>query len=648
VSDGINLENLLQEIASERGVDFRGYKRSTLERRFRKRMSDVKAPSYAEYSQYLRSHADEVNELLNTVLINVTEFFRDRPAWEVLRREVIPRLLEGREPGDSVRCWSAGCASGEEPYSLAILLAEYFGPRLSEYDVKIYGTDIDEDALTLARRGEYAPEQLQRIRPEWRKKYFQGDKTLRVNRELRRLCIFGRSNVISDAPISHVDLLLCRNLLIYCDGPTQTKILTRLHYALEPHGVLFIGKASSLVGASHLFRAVNSKYRIFQRADTPMDQRTQSDDAAKQADLKVRERDRDELPQLHQAALLETLDSGVLLLDARDTVTRENDAVRHLWGIKDSLLGKPIGETELGSRCPDLSVHLEQTRTKDEVVRFQCSTGSSPRSQTLSVILKPVMSSAGARAGTLVYMEDTSSREKLQTTIEELEATGEELQSANEELETTNEELQSANEELETTNEELQSTNEEMETTNEELQSLNEELQTANEELATRSKEMDELNSRYVETLERMPWPVMVVSERLKIEFWNSPAQNLFGFNANPPSELRLEQLPVPAPFRARLIKRHRTTLARKTRNLLRDELLEGPKSRKILNVHFTPLSSDGAPQSVLIMFEITGTHDLVSGGRAGSNSSGKSRSAKNRGKKPAARKTKAGRSRRK
>ena len=589
MTEDFTLEQLLHEIATERGTDFRGYKRSTLERRIRKRMFEVKAPDYRHYSEYLRANPDEINELINTILINVTEFFRDPQAWEVLRKDVLPRLFAGKQPGDSIRCWSAGCATGEEPYSIAILLAEYFGDKVQEYDIKIYGTDIDEEALSVARRAEYAPDRLRHVRSEWRKKYFQGEGALRVNRDLRRLCIFGRSNVISDAPISHVDLLVCRNLLIYFNSLTQAQILSRLHYALEPHGVLFIGKASSLVGAAHLFQPLNSKFRIFQRADAPS--KYQAEEAAASGEERS-PTDDGEFLRLQHSALLETLDPGVLVLDAKDAVLSESPSAAELWRIKSPLLGKPVGETDLSTLCPDLSFHLEQTRAKNEAVNFQASSGRGAKSHTISITLKPVIDAGGARVGTLVYMEDISPREQLQSTIEELQATGEELQSANEELETTNEELQS--------------TNEELETTNEELQSLNEELSTANEELATRGKEMDELNTRYAETLERMPWPVMVVGRRLRIEFWNAPAQKLFGFQSVPAVSLSLEQLPAPLQFRKRLVRRHRRTLARNLGGTLRGEVLEDQNGQLTLDIHFTPLSADGAAQDVLIMFEVT------------------------------------------
>src|SRR5215468_8253935 len=265
MSKDIPLKDLLQELAEHRGFDFRGYKKTTLERRFRKRMFQLNIGTYADYGRYIRENADEANELLNTILINVTEFFRDPPAWEILRNEILPPMLKPLKSGASFRAWSAGCASGEEAYSIAIILSEFFGPRIAEFDVKIYATDIDDDALVTARRGEYSVEALRRIRPEWRNKYFHGKGMLRVNREIRRLVIFGRSNLGLDAPISHVDLLLCRNLLIYFDSDLQKQILARLHYALEPGGILFLGKSESQLTNSTQFRRLNARWRIFQR-----------------------------------------------------------------------------------------------------------------------------------------------------------------------------------------------------------------------------------------------------------------------------------------------------------------------------------------------------------------------------------------------
>src|SRR5215831_10040534 len=323
MSKDVSLKNLLQELAEQRGFDFRGYKKTTLERRFRRRMFQLNIGDYAGYGEYIRKNPEEINELLNTILINVTEFFRDPPAWEILRHELLPTLLKSVKPGHSFRAWSAGCATGEEAYSIAILLAEHFGPRIQDYDVKIYATDIDDEALNTARRGEYSLESVRPVRPEWREKYFHGKGLLRVNREIRRLVIFGRSNLGHDAPISHVDLLLCRNVLIYFDSDLQKQILGRLHYALEPGGILFLGKSESQLTNSTQFRRLNARWRIFQRitpapaGETGIVKPAEVDDRMAISEEAQRELD---LLRTQHRYMLETLRLGILVLGLDDTI----------------------------------------------------------------------------------------------------------------------------------------------------------------------------------------------------------------------------------------------------------------------------------------------------------------------------------------
>ena len=213
----MTLEELLHNLAAERHLDLRGYKHTTLERRLRKRLSQLSIGSYENYLDHVRAHPAETNVLLDTVLINVTEFFRDPAAWDVLSDDILPALLKDIRPGGSFRGWIAGCATGEEAYSLAILLAEHFGQNIGDHDIKIYATDVDESALNIARRGEYPVERLRRVRPQWRKKYFTDQPMPRVIRDVRRILIFGRSDIVHDAPISHVQILVCRNVLIYFD-----------------------------------------------------------------------------------------------------------------------------------------------------------------------------------------------------------------------------------------------------------------------------------------------------------------------------------------------------------------------------------------------------------------------------------------------
>jgi two-component system CheB/CheR fusion protein len=604
----VSLKDLLQELAEKRGFDFRGYKTTTLERRFRKRMSQLNIGSYQEYGEYIRNNPEEANALLNTILINVTEFFRDPPAWEALRNEILPPILKALKPGAAFRAWSAGCASGEETYSAGIILAEFFGPRIAEFDLKIYATDIDEDALTTARRGEYSADALRRVRPEWRAKYFRGKGMLRVSREIRRLVIFGRSNLVQDAPISHVDLLLCRNVLIYFDSELQKQILVRLHYALEPGGILFLGKSESQLTNSTQFRRLDARWRIFQRISPPTNGETKSDTApgisGEERSLTDEARQEVDALRSRYRYMLETLRLGVLVLGLDDMVVQNNTAILALHGLTATdLTGKRLQDTDLLSRMPEVATYLQTSHLNNENVRVQNRVKVGGEERLLESTLRPIMDERGKRTGTLLYCEDVTVQEKLQTTIEELESTSEELQSANEELETTNEELQSTNEELETTNEELQSTNEELETTNEELQSLNEELETTNQELEERSKDLDQINSLYEQTLETIRLPVMLVNRERRIEFWNSMAQRLFGFKSKPPVEFQLEQLPLPENLRNMIVRRTRTVFVKQKRLITRNVALPG-NLYPLVDIHFSFVVREDRENEVVIMFE--------------------------------------------
>jgi two-component system, chemotaxis family, CheB/CheR fusion protein len=595
------LKELLQELAEQRHFDFRGYKKTTLERRFRHRMFQLKLGGYAAYGEYIRKHPDETNELLNTLLINVTEFFRDPPAWEILRHEILPPLLKRIKPGHSFRAWSAGCASGEEPYSIAILLAEYFGPRIQDYDIKIYATDIDEEALSIARRGEYSADAVRPVRPEWREKYFHGKGLLAVNREIRRLLIFGRSNLAQDAPISHVNLLVCRNLLIYFDSDLQKQILARLHYALEPGGVLFLGKSESQLTNSQQFQRVNARWRIFQRISnlSVVEERIEPRQDMMEPPTAPVTRATQELEGMRQQQryLLEALRIGIFALSADDTVVQHNTSALTLCGLPPgNLVGRRLADTDVFIRIMDLGSQLQATRPNNESSRFQRRINTGTEEKLMEVTIRPLLDEKGQRSGTLIYIEDQTLQEKLQITVEELESTREELQSANEELETTNEELQSTNEELETTNEELQSTNEE-------LQSLNEELETTNQELEERTKELDQVNSVYAQTLEKIRLPVMLVDQERRIEFWNAHALRIFGFKSKPPVELIIDQLPLSENLKNLLIRRHRAVLAKGQPMVARSQDLGG-RFDSTADVHFSVIPRQDRSHNVLIMFE--------------------------------------------
>jgi len=263
---GAELEELLQYLKQRRGFDFTGYKRASLARRIRRRMAEVGAESFADYQDKLETEGGEFTKLFNTILINVTDFFRDRESWEFLRAEVIPRLVESKSSSEPIRVWSAGGAAGQEACTMAMLLAEELGAERFRDRVKIYATDVDEDALEEGRRACYRTDRVESVPEELRNKYFEADNgSYTLSRELRRAIVFGRHNLIQDAPISRIDLLTCRNTLIYFNAETQLRILSRFHSALEESGFLFLGTAEMLLTHGHLFSPVNLRQRVFAR-----------------------------------------------------------------------------------------------------------------------------------------------------------------------------------------------------------------------------------------------------------------------------------------------------------------------------------------------------------------------------------------------
>src|SRR5947199_4768334 len=260
------LRSLLEYLKTNRGFDFTGYKRSSLERRIRKRMDAVGIQGYADYEDYLEVQPDEFKQLFDAILINVTGFFRDRAAWEFLAEEAIPMLLEETPTDQPIRVWSAACASGEEAYTAAVLLAEAMGEAEFRRRVKIYATDVDEDALNTARHAVFPEKVTKDIPNAYREKYFEPNTTgLMFRGDLRRSVIFGRNDLVQDAPISRVDLLISRNSLMYFTPETQSRILTHFNFSLRDTGFLFLGKSEMLITHSDLFMPYNLKWRVFKK-----------------------------------------------------------------------------------------------------------------------------------------------------------------------------------------------------------------------------------------------------------------------------------------------------------------------------------------------------------------------------------------------
>ena len=261
-----DLEVLLDYLRRSRGFDFTGYKRTSLSRRVERRIQDVGADGYLGYLDHLEVDPDEFTQLFNTILLNVTSFFRDPPAWDYLRAEIMPRLLAEKDDDEPFRIWSAGCASGEEAYTLAMVAAEALGPEAVRERVKIYATDVDEDALSQARQARYTANQVEGVPPELLARHFErnGDGYV-FSKELRRSVIFGRHDLIQDAPISRIDLLVCRNTLMYLNSETQANVLARFSFALREGGYLMLGKAEMLLTHSDLFTSLDLKRRVFRK-----------------------------------------------------------------------------------------------------------------------------------------------------------------------------------------------------------------------------------------------------------------------------------------------------------------------------------------------------------------------------------------------
>src|SRR5262245_28108750 len=526
-------EALIEYLKNNRGFDFSGYKRSSLRRRMGKRMQALRIEHYGDYLDYLEVHPEEFVQLFNTILINVTSFFRDTASWEFLAAEVIPSLIISKQPHEPIRVWSAGCVSGEEAYSLAIVLAEALGLESFRQRVKIYATDVDEEALVQARHASYSARALQPVSSELRSKYFEpvGDRFV-FRSDLRRAVIFGRHDLVQDAPISRLDLLVCRNALMYFNAETQSRILARFHFALNDTGVIFLGKAEMLLTRANLFTPVHLKHRIFAKVAKP----TLRDRLLIVAQAGNMEMSNHLVSHIRlREAAYDAVPMAQVVLDLHSNVLLVNQEARTSFGLTAQQVGRPFAELDLSYRPVELRSRIEQVYTE---LRSQSLTNvervvPEGMTQSLDVQLTPLIDTDGTPLGVSITFHDVTHHRRLQAELEksrqELETAYEELQSTNEELETTNEELQSTVEELETTNEELQSTNEELETMNEELQSGNEELQTINDELRERTDEVNRSKAFLESILASLHAAAVVVDPNFNVLMWNAEAHELWG-----------------------------------------------------------------------------------------------------------------------
>ncbi len=527
------LDRLLGMVKSRLNSDFSGYKIGTLTRRIRRREVATGCSDLGAYLQWVESHPEELDRLAKDILISVTAFFRDREAFEALE-EVVRRICKEKSPGSEIRVWVAGCASGEEAYSIAMLFANCLGEKISEYRIQIFATDLDEDALNVARRGVYPSSAMHEVPQRDLDRYFRPvDQAFEARKILRDMIVFARHNLISDPPFVRIDLVSCRNVLIYLESPVQSRILRIFHFSLQKDGFLFLGRSESTSQAEQLFSPVNRRERVFRKS---------GEKTAIEVPLPVPHRQTVAQQRVQKVNLL--LDGLVNHLDVTAALCDPAGNLLHTAGRVGDFLVFPQGTTRTGIAdvvIPELRGELltlihrygqqgkpqngRKRKRGNEFVRIAIV----PAGQEMLVLFLPEAATS---------QEAEKSAEANSSQLEdELAMTREHLQSIVEELATSNEEIQALNEEALASNEELQATNEELETSNEELQATNEELTSLNEELSVKSAELARLYGDYAHLYNSLEFPVMVFNRNLLMERYNLAAAKRFDFH--PSSLLR-------------------------------------------------------------------------------------------------------------
>jgi len=578
------LRDLLTQVSAQTNIDFRNYKSSTILRRVGRRMAVTHNPSIRDYSDFLVTHPDEVHELVKAFLIKVTGFFRDPEAYDVLKQTVIPDLVDrAKENGRTLRFWSAGCATGEEAYSLALLLADYLGSDFPEWNVRIFATDLAVDAINFARRGIYPENVLNDMPGEYKERFFERfDNGYRISKLLRQVVIFGHQDITHGVPFPRIDLVSCRNLLIYLKPELQQVVLDLFAYSLHPsHGFLFLGKAETARPGKANFDLINKKWKIYRCLGGPpalpvhaaIPTRARGNNLRQPRrvplltntmELAETEIDFTQLRRVNETILRYT-DVAFVIIDRTYRIVTTNAAARRLLAIRDIAYDQDFLHTVSGLPYRDVRSAIDNAfRERSTMNLFEIELDHSgegarryvnftvmvmhtePAAAELAIIsaLDVTELVQGKRQMEAIQREHadmvtqlSEANRRYSAMNKELQDANEELQAANEELMLTQEELQATNEEFEATNEELQATNEELETNNEELQATNEELQTTNDEALARTLEVQDSSKQhraeqlhFSTLLERFPHYVMVLeASELTIQSINPGYRELFG-----------------------------------------------------------------------------------------------------------------------
>jgi two-component system, chemotaxis family, CheB/CheR fusion protein len=538
------------------GHDFTEYKERSFQRRVQRRMQVVQTTKLQDYAERLQKQQDEVHALFRDLLIGVTDFFRDTAAFQVLETLVIPKLFEGKGADDEVRVWVAGCSTGEEAYSIAILLREQCEQLVAPPKVQVFATDIDEMAMGVARAARYPANLVKEVSPQRLKRFFVLDGgTYRVVKELRDMCIFSTHSVIRDPPFSRLDLISCRNLLIYLKPSLQAQVIPLFHYSLRPGGYLFLGTSENLSRYSELFVTLDRKNRLFRRRDLvsrpplllrqfmPNSRRPEGGAEEGQSTLLQRS---DMLRRIAGTIVEHFAPAHVIVDESGQTLFFSSGTGKYLQPAVGPPNRDVVAMARPGLRA-DLRAALHRAKeTGRRVVRERVMVQMNGGTQMVGIAVEPI-SEGNETAYGIVFTDRGPIRTEEETATprpegedstvkqieKELQETKERLQSTIEELETANEEFRSSNEELLSVNEELQSTNEELETSKEELQSVNEELQTVNNELSLKIDELDHANADLNNLFQSTQIATIFLDRNLVIRSFTPAVTKLFNLIPN-------------------------------------------------------------------------------------------------------------------
>ena len=540
-----SLKKLLMKVKQHTRIDFGGYKEGTVIRRIERRLAARRVNTLEDYLILVEGDPEELDRLCKDILISVTAFFRDREAFEVLRAS-LKAMLQDKQPGDEIRLWVAGCATGEEAYTMAILLAELLGPNLVHYRIQIFATDIDMNALAIARRGSYNEAVLNDMDDELLNRYFTRStgNHFEISRTLREMVVVARQDIIQDPPFLRLDLVSCRNVLIYLNADLQAKVLSTFHYGLRTGGLLFLGKSEGIFQqeslfapadkSAHLFRRQAGEGRLVSTSFRLPEVRGQSPQIHRSSDSEQR---------LLSVAIKQYIPPAVLINASYD--------IQHIHGDVSPYVGISAGRPSTNLQQlikqeyrTDLQLLVHQVEHKLDAAygrphgikipdgmiyaRMVVHPLEPGVTNTFYLVCFEPMSEPQTHSFPSALARDAEEVRDIKVLEDELTITRERLQTVIEELETSNEEMQALNEEVQAANEELQSSNEELESSNEELQSTNEELTTVNDELQLRSAELAEALNDLEKIQNSVGFPILVCNAAMELTRFNSPAAEVF------------------------------------------------------------------------------------------------------------------------